>query len=295
MVENDDGLFFPPELVPIAAHPEVARLGQAVVREVLIRRLYTYLQFTITLETECITPVSYNIARDQLGLNLPSEMMLDAYLIATDECYHAYFCSDLINQVEKLTGVSQGREVTPLFLRRLNEVKSGIAKQYHPAVDALFAVVSETLISSILSQIPRDPRVMSAVREAVRDHAKDESVHNVFFRQFFEYMWQRMSLPDRQVLGPVLPKFILAFLEPDYESVISGHMRDVIGEGGLQLILHDSCPPAALLRSAQKAAKGTLDLFWNAGVMREEETLDSFHRSGLLDGYPHYKSGVRLA
>ncbi len=201
MLEYEDGLFFPPELVPIAVHPEVTRLGPAVVREVLIRRLYTYLQFTVTLETECITPVSYRIAGDQFGLNLPREMMLDAHLIATDESYHAYFSLDLINQVENLTGVKQSDEVTPLFMKRLAEVKSGFKERYHPTVDALFAVVSETLILSMLTQIPRDRRVLSGVREAVSDHAKDESVHNVF------------SHSSSSICGGVCPCAIVRFLD----------------------------------------------------------------------------------
>src|SRR4051812_49215203 len=38
-------LFFPPELVPVASHPLVAARGDASIADVLLQRLYVYLDF----------------------------------------------------------------------------------------------------------------------------------------------------------------------------------------------------------------------------------------------------------
>src|ERR687886_110138 len=97
---EEDKLFFPPELVPVATHPLVSEQGEEVARRVLLRRLYLYLDFTADLE-----------------------------------------------EIAGLTKV-------------------------------FFTVVSETLISAILSDIPHDQRVVGAVRAVIADHAEDEGRHH---------------------------------------------------------------------------------------------------------------------
>ena len=87
-----------------------------------------------------------------------------------------------------------------------------------------FTIVSETLISSILSGIPSDPRVVTAVRELVADHAQDEGVHHAYFSRLLEFTWPRLNKAHKAIIGPLLPEMVLAFLEPDFVA-IAGNLR----------------------------------------------------------------------
>jgi hypothetical protein len=131
----------------------------------------------------------------------------------------AYFPDDMRRQVSEATGIAPERTGTPPFLRRLRAIARTLPRDQRRLSVALFAVVSETLISGILAQVPRDERVVTAVRALIADHAEDEGRHSAFFSQFFAYLSPRLGSELQATLGPLLPQFILAFLEPDASAV----------------------------------------------------------------------------
>ena len=55
-------VYFSPELVPIAEHPLVRRFGPETVRQLQVRQLYRYLDFTTQLELEVVNTVAKEIA-----------------------------------------------------------------------------------------------------------------------------------------------------------------------------------------------------------------------------------------
>src|SRR5437762_6788994 len=111
--EAEGKLYFPPELVPVSQHQLVYNLGEWAVREVLIQRLYMYLEFTAQLEHDVVNRVAHQIAHQRIGVDLPMEMVLDAYKIYTDEAYHAQFSVELKYQIELATGVTPNRTCAP--------------------------------------------------------------------------------------------------------------------------------------------------------------------------------------
>jgi len=152
-------LYFTPELAPWATHPLVAGQGEAAVRRVLIRRLYDYLHFTIELEQLAVIPIATAIARGRSGLDLPAGMRSDAYKIVTDEAWHAQFSFDLLEQVEAATGIRRRQPVLPAFVGRLDRIREQLDPGTRGLEGLLFSIVSETLISAILADLPRDPRL----------------------------------------------------------------------------------------------------------------------------------------
>ena len=276
-------LYFPPELVPTVQHPVIQNLGPQVIREILINRLYQYLDFTVILEQEAVNPSLLNIARRKIGVELPYVMVFDANKIYVDEGYHAYFSEDLKRQIMAETGVPGVPFSTPRFLRRLREIEAGVAEEFRDLTSLFFTIVSETLISALLSQIPTDERVVGAVREVVRDHAQDEAHHHAYFATLLTLIWPELTANQKSTIGPLIPLFILAFLEPDYPA-----MRRVLTQYDLepeeiQRVIDESYPEEQVQSGIREGAKATLSHFRQIGVLEEPEIAEAFQNCGLVE------------
>ena len=149
--------------------------------------------------------------------------------------------------------------------------------------ELLFTVVSETLISTILASIPRDERVVTAVRHIVADHAEDEGRHSAYFAQFFTYFWPQMSTSQRTALGPLLPRFIRAFLEPDRDAIARGLSRYPLEGDQIRAVLDDCYPIDRVASDSRQAAKVTLRLFEHNNVLDDSRIADAFRECELID------------
>jgi len=274
-------VYFSPELVAITGHPLISRLGPAVTRELQVQHLYRYLDFTTKLELEVITQVAKDIALAKRGLVLPEVMREDAFKLCTDESHHAYFSDDLMRQVKAATGIVPDGGGTPPFLRRLRAIQRGLPSDLRSFAEILFAVVSETLISSILTDIPKDSRVVTAVRAIVADHAEDEGRHSAYFSQLFTYLWPRLDGRRKAVLGPLLPLFIRAFLEPDFRAIGSSLSRYRLDEDQVGTVVDQTYSSAGVRAAARDAAQVTLHLFQRNGLMHDHRIADAFNSHGL--------------
>lgn len=279
-----DQIFFPPELVPAASHPLAAERGPAAVRALLVHRLYQYLEFTVELEDTAVIPVASRIARGRAGLDLPEQMRLDAFKIATDEAWHAQFSYDMIAQVRAATGVAHRPVAPPRFTVRLAEIARRLDADLRGIDDLLFAVVSETLISAILSDLPTDRRLPPAVRAVVADHAEDEGKHHAFFRSLLGFLWPALSGGQRRRVGPLLPELVAAFLEPDHAA--TAHALAEIGLSGpeVERVLHESYPRDAVRRSVADAARTTVRYLQDVGALDDPCTREAFAAAGLVAG-----------
>lgn len=279
-----DQPFFPPELVPAASHPLVVKRGPEAIHQLLVHHLYQYLSFTVELEAVAVMPVVTRMARGRSGLPLPPEMCEDSFKIATDEAWHAQFSFDLIRQVQAATGAAFAAGTSPAFVARLAAVREGLGSDLAPASELLFAVVSETLISRILSGVPRDGRLPSAVRAAVADHAQDEGRHHSFFRDVLDIFWASLTRGQRQHLGPWIPELIYAFLEPDYAGAGTGLARIGLLPQEIEEVLRASYGPAAVRSEVAAAASATVRYFREAGALGDARTRHSFAAAGLVPG-----------
>jgi hypothetical protein len=282
--ESMGKLYFSPELVPVAQHPLVRRIGPAAVRDMQVQHLYRYLDFTTQLELEVINEVAKDIALGKLDADVPDAMREDAFKLCTDEAHHAYFSDDLKRQVEAASGIHPDRVGMPPFLRRLRALQREMPSDLRPLGELLFAVVSETLISSILAGIPKDRRVVTAVREIVADHAEDEGRHSAYFSQLFTFLWPRLDDRQKAALGPLLPKFILAFLEPDYTAIRNSLSKYPLGADQVHAVVDQTYPKSVVRADAREAAKVTLHLFQHNGLIEDPRIGDAFRSHGLADG-----------
>ena len=278
---DDHPVFFPPEFVPAVSHPLVVARGPATTRRILLHSLYQYLHFTTVLEQTAVLPVTGAIALNRGGLDLPERMRADAFKITTDEAWHAQICYDFTAEVARRTGVAAGAVVGPAFERRLRQARDDTEPGLRPLLDLVFAVVSETLVSSLLAGIPRDTRLPEPVRKLVADHAADEGRHHSYFRGLLRVLWPRLSAAERRLIGPSVPDMIRTFLHPDLDAVAAILAACGFTRAETPTILADSYPPESPLFDIAHGARATVQSFREVGALGDPRTRDSFAAAGL--------------
>jgi hypothetical protein len=282
--EEDSGkIYFPPELVPVSRHALVRALGDEALREILIQRLYTYLGFTARLEHDVVNEVTKVIAQRKSGFTFPWEMVFDAHKIYCDEAYHALFSVDLAHQIEEATGMQPHIVEQPRCLTRLQEIVATVPQDLQQLATIFFSIVSETLITSILSDIPKDKRIMQAVRAVVADHAEDEGRHHAYFAKVLEFLWPRLGPREKAVIGPLLPQFIQAFLEPDYTAAAYELAGCELQPAEVQQIIYESYPYDQIRAGIKAGSQATIRHFQRNGLFEDARIVDAFQSAGLID------------
>jgi hypothetical protein len=276
------GLFFSPELVPAASHPLVLARGPTAVEKVLAYHLLTHLDFTDVLENEVVLPVAYMIGRERFGLRLPPNMAADARKIAVDEMHHALLATSLVAEIAALSGVAPMAVQRPAFILRLESILAETDLELRALVRFFFAVVSETLITGTLSQVPKDTRVMPGVRQMLRDHAEDETRHHAFFADALMQVWPQLRAHERALIGPLLPEFISLFITPDPMALGEALSQIGLARREIDRLKEEAYATERLNRAAIEGSGVTLRHFRRAGVFEDARTADAFGAAGFM-------------
>lgn len=275
--------FFPPELVPAAEHPLVRQHGPAATSTVLIHMLCQYLHFTTILEQTAVLPVTSALSVGRGGILLPEAMRADAFKITTDEAWHAQFSYEFVGEVARHTGVAPTAVTEPTFVGELNRLSDAGDPGHRRPLGLVFAVVSETLISALLSDMPRDTRLPEPVRAVVADHAVDEGRHHAYFQSFLRLLWPSLDRAERAALGPLLPELINVFLRPDLSAVRAALVATGLSEAEAHAVIEDSYPVDSPLFAVGNAAAATVRAFTEVGALQDPATLEAFQRAGLAN------------
>ena len=270
-------VYFPPELVPAAGHDLLRQRDPAVADRLLTQRLYEYLSFTVELEETAVVPVTSRIGRGRATVELPAGMRADAFKITTDEAYHSLMTYELIEGVARETGVAPLLPDSPPFLAELAAVRGA-----DPLAPLVAAVVSETLVSRILADLPNDERLPAAVRDVVRDHAEDEGRHHAYFRALLRELWPRLGDTQQRRLGVLVPRLVHGFLAPDLP-----HLRRLLDSVGLpaaevDTVLDEAYAPERVAAEVAHAARRTVGYFAEVGALEHGSVADAFGRAGLV-------------
>jgi hypothetical protein len=280
--EGTGKVYFSTALVPIVAHPLVVKLGPSVKREILIQHLYNYFDFTSCFEVEVVNRGVKRIFLKKTGFDLPEAMLFDAYKIYCDEAYHSLFCADLKSQIQVVTGIAPNPLDFQAFLLKLEKVQAAVPAELKPTTRLFIVILFETLISLILHQIPRDPQVMSAVRESVFQHAEDEARHHSYFSNFLDIIWPQVTKEQQAIIGPLLPQFIIRSLEPHYETIKHRLSKFDLTHDEIEQIVDESYPYSEVIAGLRKTARVTLSILERNGIYEDPKTLEAFQTSGLL-------------
>lgn len=272
---------FPPELHPIVLHPLVEQPGM---QEALLGwRLYDYVDFTAELESEIVIPVAMSLARGRSGLMLPAGMAADAWKIVTDEAWHAQFSHDFLDQLRRDAIVpSLPGAPRHAFGERLDVIRAHFPDELLGLTPLLFAIVSETLISGILSEIPRDDRLPQSVRALVADHAADEGRHHAYFRAILRRLWPTLSGSERRAVGCCLPQVVRAFLEPDYGRTRLRLLSAGLDDEQSRQVVAETWTEEVVAAQVRSSAHQTLGYFATVGAFEDPAAEDALAASGLV-------------
>jgi hypothetical protein len=265
------GHLFPPELVPVVRHPLVQALPEGCFDEVIVRQLYRYLDFTAKLEYLVVNRTVLGIAHGSVGVELPEEMRFDALKMYCDEAYHALFSVDLMRQVKARTDVEPRLGDQPYFLSRLQQLNEELDQSERGLTELLFVVVSETLISASLAEIPASDGVSETVRSAIRDHASDEGRHHAYFAAFLRHLWGQLSSAERRLAGQLVPRLAAAFLEPDLASIGAELTGYGLSRDEVACVLAEVYSPETVAEHARLTARHSLRYFEELGAFAAPE------------------------
>src|SRR5215203_1007912 len=260
-------LFYSPDLAPTVSQPAVISLGEDVQRPLLVQHLYGYMEFTAKLEHGHVNDIALRLAHGQAGVTLSPDMRFDAYRLYCDEAYHAVVAMDLTRQVERETGIIPLSGPDPAFLAELESLFAPLDSDDRAIARLLFVVVSETLITGSLTRIPRDRRVVDAVREAANDHAHDEGRHHAYFSSVLLAVWPQLSDAARARLGPLVAQFILLFLRPDLARIGVALVSCGLASESVGDVLAAAYPDSRLVAEARMTARATIALFERVGAL----------------------------
>ena len=274
-------VLFPPELVPGIGHPLVSKLGDHAARLLAMRKLESYNAFTESLEYKAVMAAAIKIAQNPRAFGLSEQAGREARLIVTDESHHAYVAVELI---KRLPGFSELPPLTsqPPFLRGLEELERRLPTEFADDLLIAFVSISETLITSILRGIPRDPRVVSAVRNAVRDHFIDEARHHAYFVYVVHQHWASSTPARKEVLGPLYARLIRLFLDPDLDLCRAWLMEAGLEPHDAEAVLQDYYSPERLAASRRADAFPTLKLMERVGILNHPTARSAFVEQKLI-------------
>jgi hypothetical protein len=281
--ELDDGrVLFPARLIPYLSHPLVATLGDDALRAVVARHTYNYFAFTAHFETRVVNRATELLANGRADVPVRPEIRLDAYKIYCDEAYHALYSFDVVRQLESATGVAALPYDFDPFLAELDTISDGCLPGRGSLPQLLQVVVFETLVTTLLAELPNDAGLVGVVRATVRDHARDEGRHHAFFSQLFRELWTGFDPAVRRAAATALPRLITRSLRPDHRPIAANLRAAGLSPEQVRQVLAEVYPPDEVRRVAREQATQSVRLFRAAGVLDLPEGRDAFHDEGLI-------------
>ncbi|GEB47736.1 MULTISPECIES: diiron oxygenase [Streptomyces] len=281
--ERDDGKWlFSPALLPHLEHEAVQAMPASVRDALAARGLYEYMNRTAHLEAKVVNRTTHRIALDEAGFAVAGPIRMDAWKIYCDEAFHSLMSFDMVQQVARETGIPDIPYSFDPVLDRLDAAKAELDRLRPGLGGLLQVVVFETLVTSILGDVPRDRSVVTGVREVVADHARDEARHHAFFALFFNRLWGALSVPDRAAAARVLPELVLACLEPDLRMVKAALLASDVPPATAARIVAESYPRQEVLANMRRAARQTLRLFADHDAFDLPGVEESFTEAGLI-------------
>lgn len=275
---------FSESLFPLVRHPLIKAAGPMAASWLLAQRLYGYLDWTFALETDVVLPVARRMAAaDFYQLQAGADLATDARRIILDEEFHAAEAIDAKHAVVKATGILPATPyIPPSFMTRLETVERRTESHEQQWVRFVFTLVSETLITGLLTDLPRDDTVLPVVRETVRRHAIDEAGHHRVFAKVMAIAWDRWSQEQRERYAPWFAEFLKAFLAPDENSTAHWLKHLGLAREDIRAVIEDVFAPSAQAQRIREASEPSLRAMRRAGLFDHQSFVDALGADGLI-------------
>jgi len=279
--QHGGGDLFAAKLYPAVGHKLVAERGDDFQAKLLAQRLLSFLDFTARLERTAVTPITLLVAGGDLPVKIPKEVRQYADVVCIDEAKHAFESVRLEAVIVDQTGV-QPAGGYPRSLTNLRELTASVPTTERWLWELAFAIVSETLISGVLSKLPHDKSVDSRVCDYVGAHAEDEGRHHQLFASILEHVWPQLTLSQQELCGPFVPVFMRWFLEPDHGPTIAFLQDQGFTSSAIERIIADSYPEPDVIEGIRNGATAGIRHFERVGALFVPAIREAFEREGLL-------------
>lgn len=293
---NEDDLsshVYPQNLAPVTNHDLVINSSGERINKILTNHLYRYLDFTTKLEVVAVNDTVKDLALGHSVINPSEEMKIDALKIYTDEAYHALFSADLFAQLKSMTGIHPVVPKVPYFLSTLNKIISEYADESEKnLMKLIFVIVSETLITSSLTDIRKDSSLPEAVRDVIRDHAMDEARHHAFFSGLLMAIWPMLDRRTRIHCLTRIPDFIFAFVHPDKDAITAELCSVGFSLSDADIIVNETYTQPMIESYARGTSSRFMGHVMNFDEFHESEVQDAFEKKGLIQQVHEFESLV---
>jgi len=210
--------YFSPNLAPVLGDSSIQQLPKDQLKKIEVQFLYNYLRFTEYLEISLVNTVILSIINNELPITFDSKIRDEAFKIYCDEAYHALQSHDILGQLEDASGEKPLALEIPLKLR-LENLRSSFPSVTLPWFELFFVCVAETLVSQELREHIKDETIHPGIQDIMKDHAKDESSHAIFFKEVMVALKTNLTDDDYQVFKKYVPLFLEAYLIPDRNNL----------------------------------------------------------------------------
>jgi hypothetical protein len=280
--EEQEKELFPAHQIPHLHHPALADRLPEQRRRLIAHHLYQYLLFTVHLEVKVVNRAVLHLVWGLSGVDIASSTRLEALSIYCDEGYHALTCLDVVQQIAAATGIAPPPYDFGPTLGRLDRTVQKLFPHEPVLAELLQVFVFETVVTSILSEVPNDPAICKVVRQVVHDHARDEGRHHVFFSTFFAELWAVLSPDERGRVARCLPELAHACLRWDLAPIrwsleSTGLRKDIVAD-----VLADCYGDHAAIPAVRSAARHMVQLCTSPGVLEMPGGREAFIAHGLM-------------
>lgn len=280
LLAGTEKALFPEELAPVLRHGLVQALDQEQITGIQNNHLFRYLDFTAKLEIVVVNDVVKDISFNQLPVAFDRNSRHFAHQVYVDEAYHALFSIDLLNQASDLTGMVPVLPEAPRFLNVLRQhLEDSSSERERRLKKLFFVIVSETLITSSLTDLRRDGSLPKAVRSSISDHAIDEVRHQTFFAEIFAKVIGQLTPEDRIYCLKLIPDFVMAFVSPDTAAIEAELQAFGLDPKEASAVVSETYTPDVVSTYARSCSEF---------LFGEIKTLDEFDTANVQDAFGHH-------
>lgn len=256
-VPSIEKFLFPEEFVPILRAGALTEAPADTKNALRSAALFRFLNFTHKLELLVVNTVTLNIALGRYDFRLGDETRLDAHRLYVDESYHAYFSFEAMHMMQQKTSPLPLVETTPEFVNQLRaKTEEETTPRRKALIQLFFVIASEMLITSTLHEAQNLDDIDPALGQMIRDHARDETRHHVFYRTMLLRIWDQMSREDQLFVATHLPELVSAYCMPDRTGQISDLVALGFTNRHAQDIIEETYPAQSTAEYAQKVGAG---------------------------------------
>ena len=282
--KEQTGQMFPITHQPIAVHPKISAMGEEALNYLLTQSLYLYAHDIASIETRFVNQGLLYIITQSLPVRFTEEQQLDAYLIMTDEAYHAYVAFDMMAQVQAFTNTAPlpmpaDIQISLAFKETLPSLDKSLHTLFHLVA---ICIAENTLTEEIVCMIKKT-QCHPSILKMFKDHLSDEARHALYFQALLKYLWQILDATTKSQLSKILPGFIRNYLAMTAASQFFYPALIKMGFNDKQAtqILHDSYE-SHMLTATHPMISSIMKLLQQANVLEDDEVKKQFLQLGWL-------------